>query len=82
MAEFSKQWVELTEPEFGGWDFDIEEVAKDLEPSQAIKMICEGFGFSWISKDQSGEISLAFIDYENEELEWKTLDELTKSKSK
>jgi hypothetical protein len=78
MAEFSKQWIELTDPEFGGWDFDIEEVAETLEPLQSIQMICEGFGFSWISKNQLGEISVAFIDYDKGEVEWKTLDELTK----
>lgn len=76
MAEFSKQYVQNYKSEIGGWDFDIEEIAEDLEPNEAIKMICEGFGFSWISKNEKGEIQLIFTDINRDEIIFKTLDEL------
>lgn len=75
MAEFSKQYVQNFETEIGGWDFDIEEIAEDLEPNQAIKRICEGFGSSWISKNTEGEIQLVFMNYETGEITRKPLEE-------
>lgn len=75
MAEFSKQYVQNFESEIGGWDFDIEEIAEDLEPNQAINMICEGFGSSWISKNNKGEIQLVFANHQTGEVTWKTLEE-------
>lgn len=59
MAEFSKQYCEINDPDFP-WDFDIEVEAEKLDPDYAIHMICEGFGFTMIAKDESGNIILGF----------------------
>jgi hypothetical protein len=61
MAEFSKQYVErqFEDPEFA-WDFDIEEIGKDLQNDHIHPMICEGYGFLGVFKNQKGEIELAF----------------------
>jgi hypothetical protein len=75
MAEFSKQYVQNFETEIGGWDFDIEEIAEELEPNQAISMICEGFGFSWISKNNEGDTLLIFVNHSSGEINFKTLEE-------
>jgi len=58
MAEFCKQWAEINDPE-GGWDFDIEEISNQLEPNHYIPIICEGFGFIAIGKDNENKITLA-----------------------
>ena len=65
MAAFSKQWCDLHDPEMPH-DFDIEEIAKKLEPGYYRSEICEGFGFSAILKTESGNIELYFKDYNNE----------------
>ena len=58
MAEFSKQWVELNDPEMG-WDFDIDQITSELPKSTMIPYICEGFGFIAIGKDPNNNILLA-----------------------
>ena len=58
MAEFSKQWAEKYDPEFG-WDFDIEEVSNQLDPNHYVPMICEGFGFVAIGRDENYNVLLA-----------------------
>ena len=57
MAEFSKQWAEKHDPEFG-YDFDILEIADNLEPNHYISIICEGYGFIAIAKDGNGDLML------------------------
>jgi len=80
MAEFSKQWVELNDPEMGGWDFDIETVASELPKSTMIPYICEGFGFLAIGKDENDQIHLAIptgiFSEEGSEVEWKKMEEV------
>ena len=82
MAEFSKQWVELNDPEMG-WDFDIEAIASEMPNSTMTDYyICEGFGAVAIGKDENGEIQLAIAtgNYNDEghiEVEWKALEEVT-----
>lgn len=44
MADFSKQYCELHDPEMPH-DFDIWEEYDKLEPDMYIPYICEGFGF-------------------------------------
>jgi hypothetical protein len=78
MAEFSKQYIQNFECELGGWDFDIDEIAKELKPSQVTKMICEGFGFDWIMKDDRGEIFLIFTNYETNAIKYRTIEETIK----
>lgn len=63
MAEFSKQWAEINDPEFP-WDFDIEKEAETIPPGHYKPMICEGFGFTAISKEQDGTTMLYFPDWE------------------
>jgi hypothetical protein len=81
MAEFSKQWVELNDPEMG-WDFDIEAIASEMPNSTMTDYyICEGFGAVAIGKDENGEIQLAIAtgNYNDEghiEVEWKALEEV------
>lgn len=57
MAEFSKQWAEKNDPEMP-WDFDILEIADELEPNHYSSYICEGYGFIAIAKDGNGDIML------------------------
>ena len=79
MAEFSKQWVEYFESEIGGWDFDIEEVAKEIKPSFYEHYICEGFGFIAIGKSENNDIILAYRNWTTDEIHWKSLDEILKT---
>ena len=64
MADFSKQWCEINDPEMPS-DFDILEVAAELEPEHFTPIICEGFGFTMISKTKKGKIELFFPKYED-----------------
>ena len=81
MAEFSKQWVELNDPEMG-WDFDIEAIASEMPNSTMTDYyLCEGFGAVTIGKVENGEIHLAIAtgNYNDEghiEVEWKALEEV------
>jgi hypothetical protein len=59
MAEFSKQWCDLYDTEMS-WDFNIIEEANKIPNGQHVNMICEGFGFTAIGKNDNGEILLAF----------------------
>ena len=75
MAEFSKQWCELNDSRMP-WDFDILEEAKDLKPEHGFMCICEGFGFTYIAKNENGDIVLGFPDYNTDIIEWKTYNEV------
>ena len=63
MAEFSKQYCEIWDPEFP-WDFDIDKIAEELTPGHYYSTICEGFGFTAIAKEEDGNILLYFPDWE------------------
>lgn len=60
MADFSKQWCEINDPEMPH-DFDIMEEYHKLKPGNYVPYICEGFGFIAIGKsdDQNEECMLA-----------------------
>ena len=75
MAEFSKQWCEINDPNMP-WDFDIEEIANDLDPEHGFMCICEGFGFTFVAKDEKGNVVLGFPDYTTDIIEWKTYKEV------
>jgi len=66
MADFSKQWCDLNDPEMPH-DFDIEQIANTLKPDYYKSFICEGFGFTAIGKDTNGEIILFFPDHGEED---------------
>ena len=74
MAEFSKQYVDQDDRDFG-WDFDILEVAETLMAGYCYPCICEGYGFISIGRDSSGEIMLGFRGKEDE-LIWKPYREV------
>lgn len=65
MAEFCKQWAQMYDPE-GGWDFCIEEVSNQLDPNYYVPMICEGFGFIAIGRDENYNVLLAIPTGETE----------------
>jgi hypothetical protein len=81
MADFSKQWCELNDPEMP-WDFDIIEIASKLTQNFYMPYICEGFGFSAIGKfaDDVVKVYIRNWDAEGDEQpgEWITLDNLIK----
>ena len=58
MAEFSKQWCDLKDPQMKS-EFDINEIADGLESNYYTPIICEGFGFIAIGKTGEDEIVLA-----------------------
>jgi hypothetical protein len=77
MADFSKQYCEIYDPEMS-FDFDILEEAKHIQPGYYISMICEGFGFIAISKDENNEILLAVPTKDGEYVHWKEYNEVIK----
>jgi hypothetical protein len=83
MAEFSKQWAELYDPEFP-WDFDIEEIAETIPKGHYKPIICEGFGFSGIGVRLNGDIEILVIDPTDEDslvqVDYKRYISLHKSK--
>lgn len=76
MAEFSKQYCELYETEMEP-DFDILQMANQVQPDHYIPIICEGFGFLAIGKNEEGEIILAFRG-KDDIIDWKTYKEVVK----
>jgi hypothetical protein len=63
MAEFSKQYCERYD-----WamlphaDFDIDEVLNNMPNASYRAIICEGFGFTGIEKDEDGKPYCLFGD--------------------
>ena len=70
MSDFSKQWCDLNDPEMPH-DWDIEQIASTIDPGNYKAYICEGFGFTAIGKDLSGEIVLYFPSSNLEDGDWK-----------
>jgi hypothetical protein len=69
MADFSKQWCEQNDFGMTG-DFDILEEAEKLEPNRYIDIICEGYGFNAIAKDDKNNILLAFHNFQDGVTQW------------
>lgn len=61
MADFSKQWCDLNDPDMP-YDFDILEEYRKLQLEHYVSYICEGFGFLAIGKDHNGDCILAMPD--------------------
>ncbi len=76
MADFSKQYCEIHDPEMPH-DFDILQMAKQVQPDHYIPIICEGFGFVAIGKNEEDEIILAFRK-SNDEIEWRNYNSVVK----
>ena len=83
MAEFSKQYCEIYEPELD-WDFDIEAIAEEIPKGHYKPIICEGFGFSGIGVRLDGDIQILVIDTNAEDtlvqVDYKKYISLHKSK--
>ena len=56
MADFSKQWCDINDPDMPS-DFDILEEFSKLKPGYAVDYICEGYGFVSIG-NMDGECML------------------------
>jgi hypothetical protein len=84
MAEFSKQYCELYEPNLV-WDFDIEEIAETIPKGHYKPIICEGFGFSGIGVRLDGNLTILVIDPSDEDclvqVEYKKYIDKHKSKT-
>jgi hypothetical protein len=83
MAEFSKQYCEIYEPDMD-WDFDIEEIIESIPKGHYKPMICEGFGFSGVGVRLNGDIEILVIDPNDEDslvqIDYKRYIALHKSK--
>ena len=78
MADFSKQYCEINDPEMP-YDFDILQIANQVLPDHYIPIICEGFGFVAIGKNEQDEIILAYRA-EDDLIEWKSYNEVINGK--
>ena len=77
MAFFSKQWCDTYDPGGIPWDFDILKVANTLGENEKINVICEGYGFESIMKDDSGNVFLYMQNDSNRDLkEWVHIEKL------
>lgn len=78
MAEFSRQWCEINDPDMP-YDFDILDVFEQLEPNSYVSYICEGYGFLAIGRDDKNNCLLAMPHNLEEELvQWKLFDDIVK----
>ena len=82
MADFSKQWCDLNDPKLPH-DFDILEIAEGLEPGHYTPVICEGFGFTAVAKNDEGQILLAMPTETYDEdgdtiIRWKSYSDIIK----
>lgn len=75
MADFSKQWCDLNDPEMP-YDFDIIEEHSKLQTGYSVSWICEGFGILGIAKGHNNEVLVA-VDYPNDDgsIHWIEYDE-------
>ena len=76
MAEFSKQYIQLNDPEDSCWDFDIDEETKKIAKGSYINIICEGFGFIAIGRTDEDEISFCYRDWNTGDFIWRYYDEV------
>ena len=78
MADFSKQWCDINDPEMP-YDFDIMEEHSKLETGYGIGIICEGFGILGIAKGHNNEVLVA-VDYldDDDYIHWIEYDEFIK----
>jgi len=78
MADLSKQWCEINDPEMP-YDFDILEEFGKLPKNHYITFICEGFGFLAIIRDEDDVCLLAeYDDSVEERVIWTPYDMLIK----
>jgi hypothetical protein len=75
MAEFSKQWCEKHQPDWTG-DFDIFEESSELPNEHYVNIMCEGFGFLAIGKNENGEAIFAIPEDNSEYVKWISYEQL------
>ena len=73
MAEVSKQYCQATGFDF--YDFDIEEIFRDIKDGYYVSRICEGFGSTGIL-NKEGVCHLIFMDDETESVTTKSLSQV------
>ena len=73
MDEFSKQYCHETGFDF--YDFDIEEIFRDIKEGYYVSRICEGFGSTGIL-NKEGVCHLIFMDDETESVTTKSLSQV------
>jgi hypothetical protein len=59
MAQFSKQWCDSINTSMP-YDFDIDDIVKDLYRDRYYPIKCEGLGFNCVHKDAHGIVWLSF----------------------
>lgn len=85
MADFSKQYLDIHDPDGMAPDFDILEVASGLSSNQYSSIICEGFGFLAIGKDKADNILLAMpkdkkrVGTDSVEVDWMKYEDVIKA---
>jgi hypothetical protein len=81
MAEYSKQWCDINDPEMP-YDFDIMDEYHKVKPGSYVPYICEGFGFIAIGKwDDNDETCMLAMPVENAPfgtVVWKAYDQVIK----
>jgi hypothetical protein len=75
MADFSKQYCQVNDMGFDG-DFDVYEEWAKLTPGYGAPYICEGFGFSMIAKEETGDRVLVLVDSYKHGGKWMDFDEM------
>jgi len=70
MADFSKQYCQVNDMGFDG-DFDVYEEWAKLKPGYGVAYICEGFGFTMIAKEETGDKVLVLVDNK-----WENFDDM------
>ena len=70
MADFSKQYCQLNDMGFDG-DFDVYEEWSKLTPGYGVPYICEGFGFTMIAKEETGDKVLVLVGKK-----WENFDDM------
>ena len=81
MADFSKQWCDINDPEMP-YDFDIMEEYSKLETGCSVSMICEGFGILGIAKGHNNEVLVAIYPDDSDYIYWIEYDEFIKNYNK
>ena len=76
MADFSKEWCKSYDEGGMNGDFSVMDIFKDLKEGYYYPIICEGYGFVAIRK-QEGICEVAYTtNMETGSVVWKNFDEI------
>lgn len=73
MADYSKQYCDKHNQGFP-YDFDLDEEYAKLKNGEYMPLICEGFGFTHISKSDEGVRQVVYTNYLEDGDDYKTID--------